>query len=83
MLSQPSAATVSKKPNSKLLKAKDGLNSARNLYIIDYLKTHPNATDAEFAAVWKECDPEIKKKYQDLAKEATKAQKLMNKITPD
>ncbi|KAG6901674.1 hypothetical protein C0995_009288 [Termitomyces sp. Mi166 len=64
-----------KKLNSKPLQAKDSIITAQNLYVIDYLATHPNATKGDFATVWKSCDAEIKKKYQELSKVQTKAKK--------
>ncbi|KAG6888042.1 hypothetical protein C0992_009820 [Termitomyces sp. T32_za158] len=72
--------TLNKKPNSKPLQAKDGVTTARNLYVVEYLAMHPNTTEAEFAAAWKACDAETKKKYQAMSKERTKAKKIANQL---
>ncbi|KAG6885792.1 hypothetical protein C0995_009059 [Termitomyces sp. Mi166 len=49
-----------------------------NLYLIDYLATHSDATKPEFAAMWKVCDAETKKKYKDLLNKQIKAKKNIN-----
>ncbi|KAG6875535.1 hypothetical protein C0992_003451 [Termitomyces sp. T32_za158] len=41
---------------SRPLKLKDGVTTAQNLYLIDYLASHPEATEDEFSAAWKICD---------------------------
>ncbi|KAG6873816.1 hypothetical protein C0992_008393, partial [Termitomyces sp. T32_za158] len=60
---------------SRPLKPKDGVTTARNLYLIDYLASHPEATEGEFSAAWKICDARTKEKFQQLSKEQTKARK--------
>ncbi|KAG6819020.1 hypothetical protein H0H93_016276 [Arthromyces matolae] len=72
-------ASAPKKTNQKLLQAKEGVTSAKNLYIIDYCKTHPNATEAEFSTVWKGLDNATKEKYQQLSKSCTQARKQAKK----
>ncbi|KAG6860278.1 hypothetical protein C0995_013390 [Termitomyces sp. Mi166 len=76
----PSQANISKKPNAKPLRPKVGLTSARNLFAIDYLTTHPETTETEFANVWKTCDADTKKKYTDLSKDQTKAKKASTQL---
>ncbi|KAG6876720.1 hypothetical protein C0992_012018 [Termitomyces sp. T32_za158] len=71
----PANTPTMKKINSKQLKAKDGVITARNLYLIDYLISHSEATEGEFAAVWKTCDAATREKYQQLSKEQMKARK--------
>ena len=39
----------------------------RNLYLIDYLTSHPNTTKGEFAVAWKCCDGATKEvRHVDL-----------------
>ncbi|KAG6822441.1 hypothetical protein H0H92_013889, partial [Tricholoma furcatifolium] len=62
-------------PHTKQLVAKIGVTTARNLYLIDYLVLHPEATEGEFSTVWKACDAVTKEKYETLSKEHAKARK--------
>ncbi|KAG6863899.1 hypothetical protein C0991_002218, partial [Blastosporella zonata] len=62
-----------KKSNGKSLKAKED----RNLYLLDYLKTHPDykGTEGQFTAIWKSCDPATKVKFEDLSKTLARERK--------
>ncbi|KAG6872436.1 hypothetical protein C0995_009770 [Termitomyces sp. Mi166 len=59
------------------------ISSTRNLYIVDYLKIHPNGTETELASTWKNRDADIRKKYDDLSKEYAKARKKGMTIAQD
>ncbi|KAG6895312.1 hypothetical protein C0992_001992, partial [Termitomyces sp. T32_za158] len=60
-MSKTSPTSIGNKPNSKMLQVKDGVTTARNLYLIEYLAMHPDASKAEFASMWKACDAVTKK----------------------
>ncbi|KAG6898873.1 hypothetical protein C0993_003343, partial [Termitomyces sp. T159_Od127] len=57
----PSQPVVVKRPNLKPLQPKDGVMTARNLYMTDYLKAQLNATKPECSATWKACNATTKK----------------------
>ncbi|KAG6894508.1 hypothetical protein C0992_005804 [Termitomyces sp. T32_za158] len=77
--SSPTEPTT-RKSNSKPLKAKDGVTTARNLYLIDYLTEHPEATEGDFTNAWKFCDALTKEKYSQLSKEQTRLRKKGPKV---
>ncbi|KAH9481010.1 hypothetical protein JR316_0005528 [Psilocybe cubensis] len=55
--------------------------TARNLFALDYQKTHPNVTAAEFKKVYENLDRDIIKKYEILSKERKAASKAPAAIT--
>ncbi|KAG6871494.1 hypothetical protein C0995_004097, partial [Termitomyces sp. Mi166 len=67
-LSQP---VVAKKPNLKPLQPKEGITTAScmpysycdygNLYVVQFLEAHPNATKVDCSAAWKACNAKTKK----------------------
>ncbi|KAG6815592.1 hypothetical protein H0H93_009400, partial [Arthromyces matolae] len=71
------AASLPRKSNAKLLKAKEGVTTARNLFLLDYLKDHPNyeGTEGQFSAIWKASDAATRMKYEELSKSRTKERK--------
>ncbi|KAG6848670.1 hypothetical protein H0H93_015005 [Arthromyces matolae] len=64
------SAVVVKKSNGKPLKVKEGVTTARNLYLLDYLTAHPDyaGTEGQFSVIWKNSAPAIKTKYEELSK---------------
>ncbi|KAG6852113.1 hypothetical protein C0991_003003, partial [Blastosporella zonata] len=77
------AASLPRKSNAKLLKVKKGVTTARNLFLLDYLKDHPNykVTKGQFTAVWKACDTATQTKYKDLSKSHTNKYKKAPLVT--
>ncbi|KAG6826994.1 hypothetical protein H0H92_013634 [Tricholoma furcatifolium] len=84
LMTTVTASQALKKPNTKPLKAKEGVTTARCIYsslimwfsifLIDYLEAHPDykATEGQFTALWKACDSGIRTKYEQLSKDLAK-----------
>ncbi|KAF8071957.1 hypothetical protein FPV67DRAFT_1447411 [Lyophyllum atratum] len=71
------ATTATKRLNSKTLQPKEGVPTVKNLYCVDYLGTHPNATEAESAIHGKnECTPKTKQDYQDKLRSQKQSAKV-------
>ncbi|KAF8964884.1 hypothetical protein BDZ97DRAFT_2058235 [Flammula alnicola] len=62
-------AVHAKPKKGKLMEPSETLLTARNLYAIDYLKTHSDVTISEFRDIYKKLDSETLKRYEDMSKE--------------